>query len=278
MHRSLPWRVEGAHAVGWGFHRAGPDGIEASVVTVGTFDGVHAGHVVLVDETVRRARGRGVASVVVTWDRHPALTVRPERAPLRVSSPERSAQLLLGRGVDRVLVVRFDDAFARWSPEAFVRRLLVATLGASEVCVGADWRFGHRGAGDVAGLRREGARHGFAVTAIQRRCFAGVPGSSTAVRRAIAEGDLPLARALLGRAPELETALVAHDGRALLLRVRAGAACPPDGVYHGRGAGRLSAWAGPAALSGGELRLRSDAFPPPEDLPIGALLRLQLAG
>jgi riboflavin kinase/FMN adenylyltransferase len=219
----------------------GPAG-SRSVVTVGTFDGVHLGHRHLLDGLVSRARETAARSVVTTFDPHPMTVVRPDAAPLRLATLEHRLELLAGCGVDAVLVLPFTRELSQWEPAEFVRRVLVDALHAGEVRVGENFRYGHRAAGDVTSLREQGAAlgaDGFDVVALP---LAGGPTrwSSTYVRERLAEGDVAAAADALGRLHRVEGPVVEGDkrGRELgyptaNLDLPDGTAIPADGVYAG---------------------------------------------
>lgn len=211
-----------------------PREAQASVVTVGTFDGVHRGHRRLISRTCHEARRLGAQAVAVTWDRHPKSIVSGAGAPPLVTSIERKIELLRESGLDLVVVLRLDESLARWAPERFVFRFFAAALQTRMVVVGSDWRFGHRAAGDVALLAQLGGIYGFDVQVVPRSGETAEPASSTLIRSALAAGDLQAAGDLLGRIPELEAScepLTAHGAQ---VGVVPGLACPPPGVYRAR--------------------------------------------
>ncbi|MGH2787992.1 MAG: bifunctional riboflavin kinase/FAD synthetase [Actinomycetota bacterium] len=196
--------------VGLGSLRPPPQG---SAITIGTFDGIHLGHRALIAHTVAAASEAGLAAVVVTWDRHPNETLRPERAPLLLTSPERKAELMLPTGVDYLVVLPFDRALSTWPPERFVRDVLVQGLGGRRVLVGAGWRFGHKAAGDVPLLEKLGAEMGFVAAGLDLAAHEGVPISSSRVREAVAAGEVELAAELLGRPFDVDGIVVRGAGR-----------------------------------------------------------------
>ncbi|WP_432570563.1 bifunctional riboflavin kinase/FAD synthetase [Kineococcus sp. SYSU DK005] len=221
-------------------------GFGPSVVTIGNFDGVHRGHVAVLDRVVRAARERGAAAVAVTFDPHPLQVLQPERAPGLLTGLEHRLDLVAACGVDAVLVVPFTRELAAWSPERFVEDVFVRALGAVEVVVGHDVRFGSGNSGDLATLRELGERHGFAVTALDDLGDGtgadGAPRwSSTAVRRALAAGDVERAAAVLGHPHRVSATVVHgdHRGRELgyptanLSPHDAEGLVPADGVYAG---------------------------------------------
>jgi riboflavin kinase/FMN adenylyltransferase len=169
-----------------------------SVVSIGVFDGVHRGHRAILDRAVEAARSRGVSSVVVTFDPHPAKVVgRP--VPLQLGNLHRRAQLLGDVGIDRMLVLPFTREISEWTPDEFVRRLLVDRLHTVHIVVGQNFRFGHKQAGDVELLAKLGDELGFTVEAVALLSGDEAPMSSTWIRERIAAGDVAAAAAGLGR-------------------------------------------------------------------------------
>jgi riboflavin kinase / FMN adenylyltransferase len=216
---------------------------ERAVITIGAYDGVHLGHRAVIDQVRRRAEELGARSVVVTFDRHPASVVRPESAPKLLTSYEQKMELLEATGVDGVVVVPFDERQAAESPESFVDRVLVRCLRTRVVVVGEDFHFGRHRDGNVALLRKIGAESDFDVEPIElvpRMDGVDEPVSSTAIRRALAGGDISRANAMLGRPHEVRGEVFPGDQRGRLLGfptanvgVPAGMCLPADGVYAG---------------------------------------------
>ncbi|MEV6979226.1 bifunctional riboflavin kinase/FAD synthetase [Kitasatospora sp. NPDC093806] len=215
-----------------------------SVVTIGSFDGVHRGHQLIINRAVERARERGVRSVVVTFDPHPSEVVRPGSHPPLLAPQPRRAELIEALGVDAVLVLPFTTEFSKESPEEFFRQVLVDALHACLVVEGPNFRFGHRAAGDVALLAELGraADCGVEVVDLQVRGNAGdgEPFSSTLTRRLVAAGDLAGANEVLGRPHRVEGVVVrgAQRGRELgyptaNVETVPHSAIPADGVYAG---------------------------------------------
>lgn len=184
-----------------------------SVVTIGTFDGVHLGHRALIARAVSTARALNVPACAVTWDRHPLATLRPEAAPPLLTSPERRLELLEDTGLDAVAVLPFDSDFASWPPEKFVLDVLVKGLAARSVVVGDGWRFGRRAAGDVALLERLGRDLGFDAAGIDLRAADGEAVSSSRIRAAVAGGDVETAASLLGRPFDLDGEVIRGEAR-----------------------------------------------------------------
>ncbi|CAN5549044.1 hypothetical protein BH11ACT8_BH11ACT8_26840 [soil metagenome] len=129
-----------------------PGDLVASAVTIGNFDGVHRGHRAVVARARAAADEAGVPLVAVTFDPHPMAVLRPDHAPSMLTTLEERAVLLAEAGVDHVFALPFDLDVASWTPQEFVDRVLVSALHARAVVVGANFRFGHRAAGDVAFL------------------------------------------------------------------------------------------------------------------------------
>lgn len=180
--------------------------------TIGNFDGVHLGHQAMLAELVRAAGRLAFPACVLTFEPHPREFFAPDQAPTRLTSLREKVELLAGFGVSRVHVCRFNYAFAQIAAEDFVERILVKGLGARWVLVGDDFRFGARRAGDLALLRRLAPRLGLEVAALASVTLEGERVSSTAVRRALAAGDLERARRLLGRAYSISGRVVRGDG------------------------------------------------------------------
>jgi riboflavin kinase/FMN adenylyltransferase len=167
-------------------------------LAIGNFDGVHLGHRKIVEAAVERARAAGEESTVITFEPHPKVVLRPEEPRDMLTTFEDKAEQFRAMGVDLTLCLTFDREFAAQSPEAFVRSVLVP-LGAREVFVGANYRFGHDRKGDAGTLTELGQRHGFAVYPQSFFSKDGQRVSSSRVRTALKEGDVAEARDLLGR-------------------------------------------------------------------------------
>ncbi|GAA2155478.1 bifunctional riboflavin kinase/FAD synthetase [Kitasatospora kazusensis] len=213
-----------------------------SVVTIGSFDGVHRGHQLIISRVVERARELGVKAVVVTFDPHPSEVVRPGSHPALLAPQPRRAELMAELGVDAVLVLPFTPEFSRESPEAFVQQVLVDALHARQVIEGPNFRFGHKASGNVALLTELGRTADFDVEVVdlRLRCAAGEPFSSTLVRRLVAEGEVSAAAEVLGHPHRVEGVVVqgAQRGRELGFPTAnvdtvPHSAVPADGVYAG---------------------------------------------
>ena len=166
-----------------------------SVVVLGVFDGVHRGHAYLLDHAAEVGRRVGRPVVLATFDPHPATVAGPPRDTTPLVSLDHRVELAHEHGVDAVLVLPFSTTMALTPAVEFVRDVLVRSLRATDVVVGANFRFGHRGAGDVRLLRRLGPHHDFTAHGVDL-----VPGcSSTRVRELLRAGDPARAAEVLGR-------------------------------------------------------------------------------
>ena len=210
----------------------------AAVVTIGAYDGVHRGHHAVIQEVRRLAADRDCASVVVTFDRHPASVVRPESAPCCLTDLEQKLALLEATGVDLVHVIHFDEERSHETAEEFVNEVLVEALRARAVVVGHDFHFGRNRGGNVELLARMGAAHGFDVLGMRLVGDSDNPVSSTRIRKLLAEGEVAAAAELLGRPHQID-GVVAHGdkrGRDLgfptaNVAVPQGICVPADGIY-----------------------------------------------
>ncbi len=168
-------------------------------LTIGNFDGVHLGHQAMLERLRREAAARALPAAVMTFEPHPREFFAPDQAPTRLSSLREKLETLAALGVDRAYVCRFSYDLARTPPEVFVERVLVRGLSVRWLLVGDDFRFGARRAGDLTLLQSLAAEGGYVVDSISSVTIAGRRVSSTAIRAALAEGDLDLAAQLLGR-------------------------------------------------------------------------------
>ena len=195
-----------------------PPSVEGTVVTVGTFDGLHRGHRFVLDRVAGRARELGLAGVLVTFEPHPLTVVRPEATPPLLTLPDERAELLATTGIDYVIVVPFTAALAALTAEQFIDTVLRTRLRMEALLVGHDHRFGKGRDGDVTALQEIGRRRGFDVEAVPAvEGAGGRPVSSSAIRAAVGRGDLAAAAAGLGRRYGVAGRVVpgAQRGRAL---------------------------------------------------------------
>ena len=216
---------------------------ERVVITIGAYDGVHRGHRAVIAQVQARAAELGARSVVVTFDRHPASVIRPDAAPRLLTNPAQKLELLADTGVDATVVVPFSPEQARETPVDFVERVIVNALRAQAVIVGSDFHFGHMRQGNITLLREMGERHDFTcepVVLVPRADGVDEPISSTAIRRALAGGEIETATRLLGRALEVRGTVVTGDQRGRTIgfatanvEIPNGMCLPSDGVYAG---------------------------------------------
>ncbi len=192
--------------VAWGFDN--PPLLSHGVATVGSYDGVHRGHRILLDEVVRRAKACGGESVVLTFEPHPRITLGNDEGLRLLSTFEEKCKLLENLGVDYVVVIPFDEAFSRLSREEFIDDYLVSKLGIRELVVGYNHHFGHNKAGDHSFLVEHGALE---VVEVAQYTDNGNKVSSTTIRKALTAGDLTLARQLLGH-PYIITGIADSNG------------------------------------------------------------------
>jgi riboflavin kinase/FMN adenylyltransferase len=209
-------------------------------VALGTFDGVHLGHQRVIRAAVEHAHALDATSLVATFHPRPVSVLFPQRAPEALATLDRRIATIESCGVDEVVVVPFTQGLAGLTPERFAFDILVGRLGAIEVSVGQNFRFGRGRAGDVNGLRALGEELGFGVTAAPLATVAGEPVSSSRIREAVRAGDVIAAAEMLGRPFALEGVVVRGDGRGRELGVPTANLgmddryiVPAEGVYAG---------------------------------------------
>ena len=214
--------------------------VDATVVTVGTFDGVHCGHQDVLARLKSRAEASGRVSLLVTFDPHPLEILNPDAAPPLLTTRDEKLALLERSGIDTVAIVPFTAQLAQRSATEFVDEVLLDRFRMAELLLGHDHGFGRGREGDINLLRTLGAARGFAVDAVPPvLTAAGEPVSSTVVRRSIGSGELERARTLLGRWYSVQGRVVAGEARGRLLgfptiNIEPGdprKLLPPDGVY-----------------------------------------------
>ncbi len=234
------------------YDRQGPIAdVQATIMTIGTYDGIHHGHRKIVSEVVRRARQCRYASVVVSFDRHPLSVLRPEMAPLRLTSLDQKIELIESLGVDYLYLLTFDQERVSQSARDFVYDVVIDGVKAKEVFVGSNFHFGHKRQGDVEFLSEIGREEGFAVFGVGLSMVSEVlkntppdadqPITSTLIRRMITSADLSSASALLHRYHSLRGVVVGGDQRGFgelgyptaNLDIPSQLAVPLDGVYAG---------------------------------------------
>lgn len=209
-----------------------------TVITVGSFDGVHLGHRAVLEEIAERARRSGRRSLLVTFEPHPLEVVNPQAAPPLLTLADERREVLAQSELDTVVFLPFTRTLSQYRPEEFVQ-LLLERYGLAELVIGHDHGFGRGRAGDEHLLRRLGGERGFAVDVVEPVIVEGHEVSSTLIRRAVAGGDLETARHLLGRPYAMTGVVVPGAGRGRdlgyrtinLTRPDRRKLLPPDGVY-----------------------------------------------
>jgi riboflavin kinase/FMN adenylyltransferase len=207
------------------------------VVALGNFDGLHRGHLKIVDRVCRQAHEHGATPVVMTFDPHPPRIVRPDKAPALLMTTAQRIEALGREGIEGIAIVRFTHALSRWEPEEFVRTVLVEWLHVVEVWVGGNFLFGRERSGNFSLLRSLGARYGFRVEKIDPVRYRDFVVSSTRVRRLVSEGRVDEAGALLGHYHFIDGVVSPGDSRGRQIGfptanlVTENELLPPHGVY-----------------------------------------------
>lgn len=238
-----------------GTHWTQPTGIpagEGTVVTVGTFDGVHLGHWAVLQEIKQRAEATGRRSVLVTFDPHPLRIVRPEAEPPLLTTPVEKKEILAESGLDYAVFLTFSEALSRYGPRRFVEEILVDRIGMRELVIGYDHGFGRDREGSPEMLRQIGAERGFDVDVVTPIAAEGSAVSSTRIRGLVGQGEMAEAAACLGRPYSIRGIVVRGEqrGRELgfptaNLRVSGGGKLiPPEGIYAVKGVLRRGTWKG----------------------------------
>ena len=201
-----------------------PPLLHNAVATVGSYDGVHSGHRILLDEVVRRAKEEGGESVVLTFEPHPRITLGNDEGLQLLSILEEKCALLEQVGVDYVVVIPFDEAFSRLSREEFIYDYLVGRLNIKQLVIGYNHNFGHNKAGDYSFLVEHTPLQ---VVEVAQYTDNGNKVSSTTIRKALGEGNLSLARQLLGH-PYIIIGIADEEGKVATDRYKL---LPSDGCY-----------------------------------------------
>ena len=207
------------------------------VLALGNFDGVHRGHLKIVERVRRVAEERGASAIAMTFDPHPPRVVRPDKAaPLLMTTPQK-LDALSKAGIQGVVIVRFTPEMSRWEPETFVRTVLVEWMHVAEVWVGANFLFGRDRSGNFSMLRSLGARYGFRAEKIDAVRYKDFVVSSTRIRRLVGEGRVDEAGALLGHHYYIDGSVIQGRQRGRDLGFPTANLCsdneliPPRGVY-----------------------------------------------
>jgi len=173
--------------------------IKASAVTIGSFDGVHIGHKKIIGSVVACARRKGIEAVVVTFDPHPSKVLSPSKNAPSLISLEHRLDLFKRLGVDTTVVINFAKPFARMSPESFVRKILIDSLGARFIFTGENFYFGNSASAGCRALNKIAGPYGVKVTSVSPVKVSGETVSSSLIRKYIISGELEKARRFLGR-------------------------------------------------------------------------------
>src|SRR5215216_845590 len=214
-----------------------PPWLAHPVLALGNFDGLHRGHLKIVERVRRGAAEHGGTSMAMTFDPHPSRVVRPDKAPPLLMTKQQRLEALERAGISAVAVVRFTHELSQWDPEMFVRSVLVDWLRVSEVWVGANFLFGHDRAGNFSMLRTLGARYGFKAEKIDPVRYKEFVVSSTRIRRLVSEGRVDEAGVLLGHHYFIDGTVTrgARRGRELGFPTAnlatSNELLPPSGVY-----------------------------------------------
>lgn len=223
-----------------------------SVVLIGVFDGVHKGHQLLLNRAKEIADGRSV--IALTFDPHPMQVFAPDRAPTLLTTLPDRVELLKIHNADQVAVLKFNEKFAAMSPDDFVKDVLVGQLSASTVIVGKNFTYGHKAAGNVDSLIRDGLKFNFTVDVQELEAGDGEVISSSRIRSLVTNGEVEQARALLSRPHRLDGVVVHGEKRGREIGYPTanlgnleGQTIPCDGVYAGWLTVGINFW--PAAIS-----------------------------
>jgi riboflavin kinase/FMN adenylyltransferase len=223
-----------------------------SVVLIGVFDGVHKGHQLLLNRAKEIADGRNI--VALTFDPHPMQVLAPDRAPTLLTTLADRVELLKIHNADQVAVLKFNEKFAAMAPENFVKDVLVGQLSASTIIVGKNFTYGHKAAGNVESLIKDGLRFNFTVDVQDLQSGEGEIISSSRIRNLVTTGQVEEARTLLSRPHRLDGIVVHGEKRGREIGYPTanlgnldGQTIPSDGVYAGWLTVGINYW--PAAIS-----------------------------
>ena len=214
-----------------------PSWLVHPVLALGNFDGLHRGHLKIIERVKRGAAEQGGTAMAMTFDPHPPRVVRPEKAPPLLMTKEQRLDALHKAGIQCVAVVRFTHEMSQWDPETFVRTVLVDWLRVSRVWVGANFLFGHGRSGNFSLLRTLGQRYGFRAEKIDPVRYKDFVVSSTRIRRLVTEGRMDEAGALMGHHYYVDGVVVEGRGRGRLIGFPTAnlqsenELVPPHGVY-----------------------------------------------
>ena len=237
--------------VRWAYPRGLPSD-RGTVATVGTFDGVHRGHWTVLAEIRRRAEATGRRSVLVTFDPHPLRILRPEHAPLLLTTPVEKKEILAESGLEYAVFLSFTEALSRYSPRRFVEEILIDRIGVEELVIGYDHGFGRDRAGGADALEEMGRELGFSVDVVAPVGTDGGAVSSSRIRSLLLERRVREAERCLGRPYSIRGVVVRGDGRGrglgfptANLRVsERDKLIPPQGIYAVKGVLKTGSYTG----------------------------------
>ena len=190
-----------------------PASWRSPVLALGNFDGVHRGHMAIVNRVVQAAGDRDATALLLTFDPHPRRVTRPDEAPRLLMTTAGKIEALEHSGLAAVAIIRFTRELSQWTPDTFVKAVLVDWLGISEVWVGANFLFGHDRAGNVSTLQALGLQYGFSAGTVDSVLYQGTIVSSSRIRALVAGGEVGEAAELLGHWHSIDGTVVAGDGR-----------------------------------------------------------------
>lgn len=182
-------------------------------IALGNFDGVHLGHQKIINDLYEKAKKNNALAVAFIFDPHPAQVLAPSKAPKLLVNSHCKADLLRKMNLDLLIYHSFNLEISRWSPEEFVKEILVDTLAAKEIYIGFNYNFGYKGEGDADLLKELGKQYGFSVNVIPPVMLEEQIISSSLVRQALQDGDIKLSRRMLGRHPYLEGKVISGESR-----------------------------------------------------------------
>jgi riboflavin kinase / FMN adenylyltransferase len=264
-----------------------PDGPPA-VVTIGVFDGVHAGHQAVISAASEAARSADLPAVLVTFDRHPLSVTDPGRAPSLLTTLDEKISLLRQLDIDSILIEPFDRRTAQTAYRDYIDRRLLGSLGMRHLVVGYDFHLGRGREGGSEALSMEGRRRGFAVTIVPPVVIEGTAVSSTRIRRDVLERRLGRAARFLTRHYFFDADVIGGDGYGRELGFPTANACvthgeklvPPGGVYAvliespvGRHGGMMNVGSAPTVRCDGRTTIEVHLFDFEGDL-YGSRLRI----
>jgi riboflavin kinase/FMN adenylyltransferase len=187
--------------------------LQNPILTIGNFDGVHRGHLVLFDKVKERAKAINGRSAVMTFEPHPIKIVKPGNGPLLITPTEQKLKLISNAGIDVIFCIPFTHRFASITATDFVSNILVKKIGIKEIVVGYDYTFGNKRQGDLALIKNMGKELGFKVHIVQPIYINQTLVSSTSIRKFVQEGDLLEAKRLLGRDYQISGTVVKGKNR-----------------------------------------------------------------